>query len=698
MSRRFPTGAEYVDALQNTGLCFRDPQLRGAVPELDRLGRPKAISGAFASVFSLSPSTGSRFAVKCFTREVPDQGARYQAISDHLSTLEHPWKVGFDYLPEGILVAGSWYPILKMEWATGVGLTRWLDQNHHDGPALVLLAERFAELVSDLSAAGIGHGDLQHGNLLVAPDRSLRLVDYDGMYVPALSGFDASELGHRNYQSPARSSADFGPYIDRFSAWVIYFSLIAVAAKPALWNEFHEQDGEYLLLAEEDFKSPATSSRLSELLAHPAAEVREMAGRVRDFSVLRTSHLPELVPVSARSAGAAAQSMGPVPTQGLPAWMADHVAPATSDPPVGFAGRRFPIIAVVLVIAMVVVPLSVAAAVLTTQAAILVMGLSACALALGANYRLRPEALAARRARARLTETRAQVASPESALQSLEKERVTFDQHAKRRTEEFGRRARELDDAATRSVQRAERDLQQRLARLNSSVQDLSRLRQRDLEKALAKFQQEHVRAKLLRVKLLTGSVSGVGYKAVDRLRANGITTAADFTGIDLSTSRGHYQNVVARFVLAGSGRPVRVDGIGEVKALALNEWRLRHLEKARKSQPMSLPHDKRAAILVKYEKRETALHAEMRTAEENATAARKMATQSFGLDKTQLADERRRVDLEIIRLRADLNQRISAAMSGRDNVQRTVKSAESEAARYRGITFRGYLVFLLVG
>ena len=43
-------------------------------------------------------------------------------------------------------------------------------------------------MTADLERHGIAHGDLQHGNLLVAADGTFRLVDYDGMYVPALRG------------------------------------------------------------------------------------------------------------------------------------------------------------------------------------------------------------------------------------------------------------------------------------------------------------------------------------------------------------------------------------------------------------------------------------------------------------------------------------------------------------------------------
>lgn len=102
--RKFPTGANYVEALQNPTLCFEDPDLKhGTVQQSPVLG-PKAISGNFASVFSVTAPGGQRYALKCFTRDSSTLEARYQAISRQLSDLKptrlsQPWPVGIEYLP-----------------------------------------------------------------------------------------------------------------------------------------------------------------------------------------------------------------------------------------------------------------------------------------------------------------------------------------------------------------------------------------------------------------------------------------------------------------------------------------------------------------------------------------------------------------------------------------------------------------------
>lgn len=359
---QFPSGAAYAEALQHTQLCFRHPELKGARPDLTKLGLPRAISGAFASVFSLtSAASGQRYAVKCFTRYVPDQERRYQAISARLARLDRaelsqPWNLGFEYLPDAISVGQQRYPVLKMEWIEAVTLSSWLDDNHADRFAVDRLADRFAALTRDLSQHEIAHGDLQHGNLLVAGDDTLRLVDYDGMYVPDLAGLGGTERGHRNYQSPLRGNDDFGVELDRFSAWVIFMSLKAIATDPTLWNRLHQPSGEFLLLTDEDFSSPGGSTGLQTLLAHPDQLVSGLADRVRSLAFQPLELLPPLsdaIPKQRTAAPAAATaSAGPSAAVsgsagGLPGWMTGHVpSPAGPNPtaiastsPDGFRGR-----------------------------------------------------------------------------------------------------------------------------------------------------------------------------------------------------------------------------------------------------------------------------------------------------------------------------------------------------------------------
>src|SRR4051794_16940044 len=126
----WPTPQDYNEAIQNPRTAFADAELKTGQAEEDRLGLPRPISGAFANVYKMmcGPKT---WAVRCFLRDFQDHQQRYDAISNHLGSLNLPYTVGFVFFPHGIRVKGSWYPILKMEWIQGDSLTKYVAQNLH---------------------------------------------------------------------------------------------------------------------------------------------------------------------------------------------------------------------------------------------------------------------------------------------------------------------------------------------------------------------------------------------------------------------------------------------------------------------------------------------------------------------------------------------------------------------------------------
>ena len=290
----YPSGSAYVEALQHRDLCFADPQLTDSTVELTPLGLPRPRSGAAASVFSLTTSSGGRTAVKCFTRYAPDLQARYTAIAAHLRAgSKAPWQVAFDYRDHGILVGGSWWPMLLMEWAEDVsGLAEYVEARLAEPAELGRVATGFAEVCDDLRRRGIAHGDLQHGNVLIGTGGSVRLIDYDGMWVPDLGGLPGIERGHPNFQLPARTVADSGAFLDNFSAWIIYVSVLATAADVRLWLDLDGGD-ECLLFRRRDFEDPERSPALAALAASPVDVVRAAGAHLAALCRLAE---PELVP------------------------------------------------------------------------------------------------------------------------------------------------------------------------------------------------------------------------------------------------------------------------------------------------------------------------------------------------------------------------------------------------------------------
>jgi hypothetical protein len=123
----------------------------------------------------------------------------------------------------------------------------------------------------------VAHGDLQHGNILVRSG-SIQLVDYDGMWVPALRGRHATETGHRAYQHPERSGQDYGQEIDRFSALVIYLSLAALERDATLWERFHT--GDNLIFVQKDFQQAGRSAIWQQLSRIGSREIDRLTAAV----------------------------------------------------------------------------------------------------------------------------------------------------------------------------------------------------------------------------------------------------------------------------------------------------------------------------------------------------------------------------------------------------------------------------------
>lgn len=250
-SGSWPSPQDYNESVQNPGFSFLDSALINAEPELNAIGLPKPASGNFASVYRLF-AQAEEWAVRCFLQPLADQQCRYAALSEKLSTIDAPYFARFEYLENGIRVRQQWYPIIKMEWVHGQSLTEYIKEHLNDPVRLNALADEFKKMVLSMRTHGIAHGDLQHGNIIVQSDGSIRLVDYDGCFVPELSGLKSNELGHRNYQHPMRASDDFNENIDNFSAWLIWISIKAVAEDPHLWDKLHGGD-ECLLFRRQDF-------------------------------------------------------------------------------------------------------------------------------------------------------------------------------------------------------------------------------------------------------------------------------------------------------------------------------------------------------------------------------------------------------------------------------------------------------------
>ena len=302
----WPSARQFAEAIQCPGICFINLRLRDTLPAVDRLGMPLVTSGQFAYVYKLKPPGGGAYAVRCFRGHLGDRERRYQLIDEHLRRERIPALANFGYEPQGILVNGRRFPILAMEWVEGPTLDVYLDEAVKRKEVLLHLADEWLRLMEALRAAGVSHGDLQHGNIIVERG-ALRLVDLDGMFVPAMSGWQACEMGHQHYQHPARDARFFDASLDNFSALVIYLSLISLAERPELWTEHHDEN---LIFTKADFLAPETSALFAKI-KEIGPEHRKLA---EALATAAESSDPARVPVINELVSRKAKSK-------LPAWM-----------------------------------------------------------------------------------------------------------------------------------------------------------------------------------------------------------------------------------------------------------------------------------------------------------------------------------------------------------------------------------------
>src|SRR5215469_9988082 len=270
----YPQITEYQEAVQHPAQAFVDPDLKqGAVAE-NNLGLPLALSGGFALTYAVT-TPRRKCAVRCFHREIPAIQQKYDATSKKLRSLAIGCFVDFDFQQSGINVRQRMFPIVRMDWVEGDTLGIWLDKHFGDSRALEKARTDFTAIARFLENKGIAHGDIQNGNVMVAGG-DIKLIDYDGMFVPGMRPGNGSETGHKHFQHPDRRVSHFGPEMDRFSFIALDLSLRAVIEDKSLYPKFRE-GGETVVFKANDFADPGHSEVFQRLLAMP--KLKEHARR-----------------------------------------------------------------------------------------------------------------------------------------------------------------------------------------------------------------------------------------------------------------------------------------------------------------------------------------------------------------------------------------------------------------------------------
>ena len=254
---KYPLISEYIESIKNSEDNFNE--LSTLRPVYDEAGEIVMSSGNFAVVFKMKDeSSGKLYAVKCFLREQEGRDIAYQQITDELEYASSTYLCSIKYLPKELFVdstvsSDTEFPVLLMDWVEGVTLDKYVHQHISDKYALQLITYQFCRMAAWLMSQPFAHGDLKPDNILVTEDGALVLVDYDGMYVPAMQGQKARELGSPDYRHPLRTEDCFNEHIDDFPLALIGMSLKAIALDTSLLQNNANSDS--LLFSESDFQN-----------------------------------------------------------------------------------------------------------------------------------------------------------------------------------------------------------------------------------------------------------------------------------------------------------------------------------------------------------------------------------------------------------------------------------------------------------
>ena len=251
----YPLISEYIEAIKSAEDNFQELAHLRAVLGGD--GQPVMTSGNFSVVFKMKDEeTGKLYALKCFTKEQEGRAEAYRQIAEELMNVDSPYLVSIRFLEKELFVDTEQtdeteFPVLLMDWVEGKTLDKFVRENLNDKYTLEMLAYRFSQLAQWLIPQSFAHGDLKPDNILVREDSTLVLVDYDGMYVPAMKGQKARELGSPDFRHPLRTEDDFDEHIDDFPLISMLLSLKAISLNPDLLEQFGAS--ERLLFSQSDY-------------------------------------------------------------------------------------------------------------------------------------------------------------------------------------------------------------------------------------------------------------------------------------------------------------------------------------------------------------------------------------------------------------------------------------------------------------
>ncbi|MFF0203369.1 hypothetical protein [Streptomyces sp. NPDC005017] len=277
------------------------------------------------------------------------------------------------------------------------------------------------------------------------------------------------------------------------------------------------------------------------------------------------------------------------------------------------------------------------------------------------------------------------------ALRRLLNKRGAFETADRRR---LNREARDRDRAETAHTGELHRIEAQRARQQHSLTLDLNSLdgkREQQETQALAVLRRGFIERRLRNTPLTVSELNGFGTGLIRDLAAQGIRTAADFTGVTWDRSpNGEGGNVL--YIHRADGHRIHVNGIGQHRGRPLTEWRQAALARAEARAPHTLPPDERHRVSEIIEAERTRLREESAKATRAAETARAEADRHHAealerlttteRDAARLAAERRAEFDTMAEQLLALQRELSAHIDRHGDAGLRVRRAQRRALR----------------
>ena len=164
--------------------------------------------------------------------------------------------------------------VVATPWVEGCTLDRLFGDPKTDYRTL---SARFDAFAIDILRSAAAHGDIKPENIVLQPDGTFRLIDYDAAWLPGFGQNDMEEAGTPSFSHPMRSERRFDKSIDDFSIALLSTMLAAMSYRREVFEPNIDAEGSLF--------NPIDVVEGSDALLNKALSVFERKGDKRHYAI-----------------------------------------------------------------------------------------------------------------------------------------------------------------------------------------------------------------------------------------------------------------------------------------------------------------------------------------------------------------------------------------------------------------------------